>query len=536
MTNQYPTQKMTIVGAGIIGAMESLMAYRKASEEGKKLRITVYEKNASIKDTTVTNIAPSLSPNAIFSVVPRGQELTEKLALPFSEGGLRIDDVAGINDSQASKNFKNAVEKDNQIDAFKHEERSKMLLTLGKKSMDMWDTLYNTGDDEFKSLMEEANYNPCKETEELNLHNGYRIDLIYNVENAANKAVDMVKSYHDLGYQQCTVLSPQQVSERDPFLANFCESNSENSQWKNNAVALWRPGGCIDAAIFLPKLYAYLENKMGTYINEQGKEKKCFQIHYNREVMGVGYDNDSINSLKFQDCEKKNKYQYDSSGYVFAPGEAVGTLTKLGFIEPAYAGFAGASLKLNIEVPTNLQEKYLNLNQYREIYKQDVAFGWQAKYKNGKILISVAGAKAFYGDQKPEKYHKFCTNRTLLQLNTINEISPEFMSIALRYDTKGKILDTFDLDVLVGIKVARRWAGVRAAAYDGVPTLGALHKADDKTEVSNARVTTGLGSGGVSFAPITVEISRTSMAVVEDNSFTGKVLQATSSVRIPGIA
>ncbi len=110
--------KTSIVGGGIVGALESYYAYKDAQKNGEKICITVYEKGDSFgfsssgqsSTNTSYNIVPSLTIDEILSVVPRGSELVEKLAILFSQpGGIRVDDVDGVNDSESAINFKNAV-------------------------------------------------------------------------------------------------------------------------------------------------------------------------------------------------------------------------------------------------------------------------------------------------------------------------------------------------------------------------------------------------------------------------------------------
>ncbi len=367
MQVRYPKNKITIVGGGLIGAIEAYLAYLEAKQQNEQIRITVYEKNKEITDTTTSHLVPSLTPDEILAVVPRGQELVKKLSLIFSEsGGIRVEDAKGVNDSTVAKQFIDQVQKYSQDEAA-HEERTNVLLKLGKKSMDFWQSIYENGDEELKNILKESNFNPCRETNNMALYDGCRIDLIYNVKNAKNKAEQMLADYKQLGYEHCKILSPDEVKEIDPFLTDFCERYSEMeeskmSTWKNNVVALWRPGGCIDTNVFLPKFYQYLEKVMGKYINEQGISKNCFRLKFERQVDAVIYQDKTqrtISGVKFFDKKEKiNKPIYKKSDYTFCPGEAVGTLKKLGFNEPAYAGFAGASLML--EIPVDQLENTLN--------------------------------------------------------------------------------------------------------------------------------------------------------------------------------
>src|ERR1700722_11037161 len=96
--------KTSIVGGGIVGALESYYAYKDVQKNGTKLCITIYEKADSFGSSgdgqsstnTSYNIVPSLTIDEILSVVPRGSELFEKLSILFSHpGGIRVDDVNG---------------------------------------------------------------------------------------------------------------------------------------------------------------------------------------------------------------------------------------------------------------------------------------------------------------------------------------------------------------------------------------------------------------------------------------------------------
>jgi hypothetical protein len=277
-------------------------------------------------------------------------------------------------------------------------------------------------------------------------------------------------------------------------------------------VALYRPGGCIDTEVFLPKFYAYLTKLMGQYVNAEGTSKNCFHFKFNRNVLGVNYLDETrsvINGLKFFNAPiHQDKHTYAQSNYLFCPGEAVGTLTKFGFSEPAYAGFAGASLLMNIPLPADKLHQYTTFNHCMEVHQEDVVLAWQARFRDNKIFIGVAGTKAFYSDQKPDVSQDFAKNRNLLQLNMVNNVLPQFMSLALGRNTHGQTLAYDDLCVLEEKGIVKRWVGTRAVAFDGFPTFGNLF--NDKNRVTNARCTTHLGSAGASFAPATVLMSRLS--------------------------
>jgi len=184
-----------------VGALESYYAYKDVQKNGTKLCITIYEKADSFGSSgdgqsstnTSYNIVPSLTIDEILSVVPRGSELVEKLSILFSQpGGIRVDDVNGVNDSESAINFKNSVAiygSDKN-----HDDRTLSLLMLGKRSMDLWQQMYDEGDEELKTILEASNFNPCCEpmsdSKKL-LHDGYRIDLIYGIPNAETRALNI---------------------------------------------------------------------------------------------------------------------------------------------------------------------------------------------------------------------------------------------------------------------------------------------------------------------------------------------------------
>jgi hypothetical protein len=187
-------------------------------------------------------------------------------------------------------------------------------------------------------------------------------------------------------------------------------------------------------------------------------------------------------------------------------------------------------LMLNIPIPIEQLEQYAKFNHCMEVHQEGVVLAWQARFRDNKIFIGVAGTKAFYSDQKPHKDQEFAKNRNLLQLNMINDVLPEFISLALGRDTKGQKLTVEDLTKLEKSGIAERWVGTRAVAYDGFPTLGAVYKED--REVSNARTTTHLGSGGGSFSPASIFVSRSTLnKKVEPDKLTQNVLRYGSSKR-----
>lgn len=550
-----PTQlngKTSIVGGGIVGALESYYAYKSAWSQGKKICITVYEKgdsfgsynNGQSSTNTACNIVASLTTDEILSVVPRGSELMDKLAILFSQpGGIRIDDVSGVNDSEAALHFKEAVSiygSDKN-----HDDRTLSLLMLGKISMNLWQQMYDEADAELKTIMEVSNFNPCREPRKISkrqLHDGYRIDLIYGMSNAKTRALNMKADYEKLGYQNCAILSPDEVVAIDPYLTDFCLEHADLDAggkriWKSDCIALWRPGGCLDVGTFLPKFYAYLKKVMGQYRDADNRVHDCFQLQFAKEVSGVEFDSNSqdlrIVGLKFSDgtCQMENNPEM-ASQYVFCPGESIGTLHHLGFHEPAYTGFAGPSLLMTIPLSSDQVDqldKYQNFSHCMEVHNEGIVLAWQARLKENSIFIGVAGTKAFYGDKPPHKDEDFAKNRNLVQLNMINNVLPEFVSMACGYSTHNKPMSSEELFALERKGTVQRWVGRRAVAYDGFPTLGALYC--NHRKVGNARCTTHLGSGGVSFGPGAVFMSRSSEQNTDD-AFVQKILTYADSRRM----
>lgn len=450
----------------------------------------------------------------------------KNLAILFSQpGGILVDDVMGINDSTAALNFKEAVAIYGED--INHDDRTLALLMLGKRSMDLWQQMYEEGDLELQAILEASNFNPCREPRNNSkklLHDGYRIDLIYGIPNAINRALNMQADYERLGYKNCAILSPDEVIAIDPSLADFCHDHSyidthKGRSWKNDSIALWRPGGCIDTRTFLPKFYDYLSKIMGQYKDSNDQIHNCFQIQFNQEVIGLDFDSTSdsmrIMGLRFKDGSSQlEKQSTIDSYYVFCPGEAIGTLQNLGFNEPPFAGFAGASLFITIPLSNDQIELYKNFSHCMEVHNEGIILSWQARFKENNIFIGVGGTKSFYGDKLPNKEEAFAKNRNLVQLNMINDVLPEFISLAFGFNTHGRVITAEELSSLEAQGIANRWVGRRAVAYDRFPTIGPLYH--DERKVTNARCTTHLGSGGVSFGPGAVFISRSSDQEVKD--------------------
>lgn len=511
-----------IVGGGHLGLIEALLIHLRAKEKGQTVRIIIYEKNASTSETTAANIWNSHTPDEIVSVVPRGKELEEKLQIKFSEpGGIRVEDVSDVNDSDCTKRFIEQVKIYGQNEEG-HKKRTDALLALGKAGMLLWKQLFVAADAELKAILEESNFNPCSEFgsgSKPELHKGYRVDLIYDVPNAGERAISMQDSYQKLGYINCRILSPDEVVACDPSLRQFCDSHSTGKpgerQWKQDAVALWRPGGCLDTQTFLPKLVAYLKKSMGDR----------FQLKFNKKVTEVIYGNQEAGQVKIEGLKFADGLQAEHKGenitYIFCPGESVGTLSYLGFTEPAYAGFAGASLSLNIPASKAKLKKIGAFNHCMEVHKVGVVLAWQGRIRGNKLFLGGAGTKAYYANKEPTIHEAFATDRNRLQLQMFNDVVPWLVSLALKRNTTGQTLTENDMMTLEKAGIAKRWVGRRAVTYDGFPTLGRLYYRDNL--VSNGRTTTHLGSGGGSFSLVTSLMSYSSLFPQEGKERLAKV-------------
>jgi glycine/D-amino acid oxidase-like deaminating enzyme len=513
--------RISIVGGGIIGALEAYYAYKEGQKKGVKVSITVYEKSDTLASPTNSayNIFPSLTIDDILSVVPRGSELAEKLTIHFSQpGGIRIDDVEGVNDSETALHFKQAVAIYGTDPS--HGDRTLSLLTLSRKSMELWQEMYDEGDEALRALLKASHFHPCYEPKSKSpkrLRDGYRIDIIVRVPQARLRAEKMIADYEKLGYENCALLSPDEVTLIDPHLKDFCLEHSVSGDWKSDTAALWRPGGSIHTRVFIPQFYAYLEQLMGP---------DCFKLQLNKEVVGLEWDGQQIIGLRFKDGTSHSE---TDSQYVFCPGESVGTLRRLGFEEPAYAGFAGASLLMKIPLAPDEIAKYREFAHSMEVHSEEIVLAWQGRFEDDHLFLGVAGTKAFYSDKQPDKKDEFAQNRAVLQLNLINRVLPGLVSLALGYPTHGKVVTAKELSILEKKGIVERWVGRRSVVYDGFPTLGALYTSNGK--VTNARCTTHMGSGGVSMGPAAVLMSRSSE---QDSSdlFSQKILMYADSRRV----
>lgn len=517
LTQLHADNHLVFVGSGIVPAVKSLFAYYDSINNNIPLKITIFEKNDSVHQSTATQIAPSLTPDEILSVIPRGQTLIDKSQISFKRaGGIRVQDVPGMYETDTAQEFMKSALSYGQ-DEVGHEQRTQILLSLGKLSMTLWQNLYEQADDAVRSIFHAANFNPCKNTDQNSLHEGYRIDLIYNASDATSKALGMKADYESLGYDQVALLTPAQVIARDASLEQFCKDHADFNeqgelQWHNDAAALWRPGGCLDASVFIPQIYGYLQETMGMYTDEQGNERYRLEIYVQTPVNNVEVATNDDNQQYIKSLHVGENMMFtpsaaDTVQYAFCPGSAVGTLRSFGFTEPSYAGFAGASLRLNIPLTQEQQQEFANFNHCMEVHQEGVVLAWQARLKENHLTIAVGDTKAFYADQTPNIDQEFAHDRNLLQLNMINQVVPHCISIALQRNTHGQQLTEDDLATLVEQGIAQRWVGTRAVAYDGFPTIGQLFD-HNNNPIVNAYCMTHLGSGGVSFAPATAFISR----------------------------
>jgi hypothetical protein len=186
-------------------------------------------------------------------------------------------------------------------------------------------------------------------------------------------------------------------------------------------------------------------------------------------------------------------------------------MIKLGLDEPAYAGFAGASLSLNIPISKNELENWQEYNHCMEVHKTGVCLAWQGRIRdsrkpdNKELFLGGAGTKAYYGGEEPTINEAFAKNRTLLQLQMFNDVVPQIVSLAFGKDTTGQKLTQQHMNILVEKGIAKRWVGRRGVLYDGFPIIGHLYCKGK--QVSNARGTAYFGSGGGSFALIASLVS-----------------------------
>jgi hypothetical protein len=532
---------LVVVGAGIVGLMEVYYAHRHAVQNKQQpLRVDVFEKGSSLLASTACHIAPSLTCDEVLSVVPRGDSLVKAMSIPFHQPGGIYVNISSVIESLAARRFLSAANGYGYNRQYSQHTQS--LLQLGKVSMEEWDRIYREADPVLKDIFRRSNYSPSLEVaaDEKALGKGYRVDVLYEIPEALAHASRMRDTYQQQGYLNSRILTPEQTVDIDPSLADFVTQHSHivsgERVWHSNSVALWRPGGRLDAKVFIPEFAKYLQSIMGSCESENKQKQNCLQFHFYKEAVKAQYAMRDgqwlVESLQFKDG---TFFGSAAHSYVFAPGEAVGTLEKLGFHEPASAAFAGSSLTLKIPLSDNEIDFYRSFNHAMEVHKVGIVLAWQARLmdapRNKHIKISVGGTKAFYGSGNPLLAEHFAQNRHTLQLQMIVDVLPQILEKFV--DVKRPVRFD-DVESLEKKGLLTRWVGKRAVAYDGIPTMGRLY-ANFKNRsyvVANARCTTHLGSGGVSFAPAAVLVSRQDdLEPALRDSFAAKILDMSSSMR-----
>lgn len=507
------------IGGGIVGTMHAVLVCEDANARGIPISYTLLEawqKDVYLRETTGAVIMASKTKDEGACVVPPASKLKAAMKQRFDEGGIRVDDVPGVNDSQNALRFMRCVEildKDKAGEA----ERTEALLMFGSFGMKLWANFYDRASPKLRRILDDANNKPCGSyTGEQKLGNGYRIDPITNVTNALNIAKAKMADYEKLGDDQCEILSPDKTMGLDPALTEFVMMHSEVNDtaervWHSDSVALWRPGGCVDGRVLLPTLHKYLEEET------EGR----FQIQFGRKVTGVRYDAASADTrilgLEFAGGDYQ---EYPDARFVFCPGEAVGTLASLGFQAPVDGGFGGASLKLMIPISEDMVFPR-DVDHCMEAHigpglggpEVDVVLPFQTRVieQDGKEFLSVgvAGTKAWYDLVKPQLTDEFVQVRTFHQAQIIEKILPWAMRMARKATglSEEGALTKAGLDALEAAGIAKKRAGVRSVVPDCLPTLADLYQAISGNKVLNAIVATHFGSGGVSYALIGVVAS-----------------------------
>lgn len=107
----YVEEKTTIVGVGLQVLSYALFV----ALDNPRARITIYEKNSAIRETVAAVIASSLTADEMLLVIPAVGELPHSLQTPFDyPGGIRVPDVAGIDESVSTRQFVSAVKRQGQ--------------------------------------------------------------------------------------------------------------------------------------------------------------------------------------------------------------------------------------------------------------------------------------------------------------------------------------------------------------------------------------------------------------------------------------
>jgi hypothetical protein len=502
-------QEINIAGNGIVGLMIAYFCYLNARESNQNIRIVV-RGQYPVNQSTAASLVPSISWNEILSVVPAGKELLKLLSCSFTSGGIGLGSDQII---QESREFIDAVKLNADIkEAQIH--RKNLLIQFGQYSVSLWDWLYRTADPELKSILNTSNYRPCSEIESdlLRMGAGYRPDLYFSASNFPARLETVIKDSQTAGYRKVRLLQPDELKQLDPSLSEFCELHSELEgdirRWKDGAGAIFRPAGCINTSYFLSAFAAYIEKMMGTYVTEAGEEKHCFRIKSGK-VTGVQYDSDgkSVVSYVIDGQIKQNKRHYERF-FVLCPGEAVGTVRHLGFVEPPHARFVGFTLQLNvpahfaINAGVDLSGKP-NLAIYSGVASASVM---QASVVGDRCLIGLGGLKAFLGLTHADVNAEYAIKASLYQLEFLNHLYPSLLTACLGKNTRNMTLSLDDLNALIRNGYIKRGVGSRAVAFDGAPTIGGATKTTtEKTQnvikTTNVVIATHFGSGGVTNAP-----------------------------------
>jgi hypothetical protein len=495
-------ETLIIVGGGHVGLIKVLLANEHAKKAKQNFNAIIYTKDKAIEETTAANIWNSHTHNEFGAVIPPVEQMAESMNISFDKGGIRVPDVPGILEHQSSKKFIDAVyKKGADINAI--QEINTVVPKVGSASMKLWRKLYESANPKLKAIMQECNFNPCADSEDAKcqkLYSGYRIDLIYNTENVLKKAENMLEEYRSVGYKYGKILTPDEVLSMDKSLTDFVCDNSEgtspNKVWKKNVVAVWRPGGCVDTQRFLPKLLAYLREDMGDRL----------KVHFNKEAVGVDVQptiqgHYEVKGLTFADGTSISAPASDEKVWFdINPGEAVGTLERLGFHEPPCAGFAGCSLSLTVPMTGELKRDFADFRHHMEVHTPGKVLAWQARAIGDSIFVGGAGTKAFYGPLEPKLDQQFACINNLAQLQMFNDVLPQVVSVGLGRNTRGQQMTMDDLEDLVENKKARRWVGRRSVRFDNMFTWGFLYYQGHK--VTNAMTGTHAGSGGGSLSLI----------------------------------
>lgn len=491
--------KRIIIGGGHIGIMNALIADQKG-----EIEVDIYTKNAAVTESTAGNIWNSHTSNEMKSVIPSSSEMPAKLSIRFDEGGILAPDIKKALTEPSAQRFINAVKKFG-ADKKTQDLIDDMLSEMGAKGMSLWKAFSDNANPNLGSKLKEANFNPCCDSDGARcgqLYQGYRIDLMYGFLDPQKNADELIAELQKAGYKYSSTLAPDEVIQRDPSLTKFVESHSTGQsphrRWDDNTIAVWRPGGCLDTERFLPNGITYLKSNM----------KERFNIHYNKEVVTVNFANHSsgelvITGLGFKDGAGISFENPEDIRFDFIPGESVGTLEKLGFDESPYAGFAGCSLKLEVDIShrPELLEKYKNFKHHMEVHKPGIVLAWQARNRDGKLFIGGAGTKAFYGPIEPKPGDMFTSNN-LKQLQMFRDVLPDIVALALdvAVEKLPEQMTQQHLDTLVETGKATRWVGRRSLRYNGMPSVGFVYHKGKK--VRNGTTITHAGSGGGSFSII----------------------------------